>query len=75
MNEVIHTIKICTDCYTDASEGKTLDRLGILWLISASNEEPHFTKGGLGSCDGCFTRLGGDRYTCEAVEFVRELAN
>ncbi len=68
------TIKICVDCYTLASEGKTLDRLGITWLISASNEEPHFNKGGLGSCDGCFTRLGGDRYTCEAFDVAEQLA-
>jgi hypothetical protein len=67
-------IKICVDCYTSASEGKTLDRLGLTWLISASNEEPHFNKGGLGSCDGCFTRLGGDRYTCEAFDVAGQLA-
>jgi hypothetical protein len=68
-----HIIKICVDCYTKASEGKTLDRLGFTWLISDTTEEPHFNKGGLGSCDGCFTRLGGDRYTCEAFEITREL--
>lgn len=63
-----HSIELCVDCYADAGQGKLLDRLGVRWLISASIYDPHFNKGGEGSCDGCFTQLGGDRYTCEAYE-------
>lgn len=65
-----YTLKLCIDCYEQASKGKALDRLGIAWLISASTEEPYFDKGGLGTCDGCFTHLGGDRYVCEAFEIA-----
>ncbi len=63
------TLKLCVDCYDEASEGKVLPRLNLGWLISSSNHEPHFTKGGANSCDGCDTTYGGDRYTCEALDF------
>jgi hypothetical protein len=66
-----HTLDLCVDCYGMAGEGKILPSLSLFWLISSSDQEPHFTRGGAGSCGGCDTTLGGDRYTCEAWEVVR----
>lgn len=66
-----HTLELCVDCYDMAGEGVVLPRLSLFWLISASTLDPHFTRGGANSCDGCDTTLGGERYTCEAWEVIR----
>ena len=66
----MNTVSLCPDCYVNAADGKTLDKLGWRWLVSSTPEEPHFSNGGWASCGGCFTRLGGDRYTCEVVDVL-----
>jgi hypothetical protein len=55
---------LCVDCYgTALGEGKPLDRIGSEWQFDSDSDlEPHFVGGGYPSCDGCDTRLGGDRY-------------
>lgn len=70
----IINLSLCVDCVqydADSSYGwegdtKPLTKLKG-WVISPAYDsegdlEPHFSRGGTWSCDGCETTLGGNRY-------------
>ena len=81
-NNNIETLYLCLDCVNQDAD-PNLNRISEDaiplsklqgWILSPATNpeteepfEPYFSRGGSYSCDGCFTILGGDRYTYTGV--------
>ena len=61
-NITFETLSLCVDCYDLLDNSEQLPKLDAVVVMWSNDGAPHFVKGGAHSCDGCDTKLGGDRH-------------